>query len=278
MNHYSISIFSFLIGICYFVQPQNLRAQQTEFGVLVGAGTYYGDLNPRYGMRFLGPGANLLLRKNYDGRICIKGTLAYNYLWANDSLSNSEYAQARNLSFFSHTFSGSVQMEFNFQPFHIANNRSAKEKKASPYLATGLSVVYFSPKANYLGGTYSLRDMGTEGQPLGSEYAKVSPAWLLGGGIKYDLTPNWSFNLEIMGHLLFTDYLDDVSGTYADVSVVEGHHGTAAAALSDRSLEVGDTRVGGAGRQRGDTRGKDAYLSLQMGFVYRFININCPAY
>jgi hypothetical protein len=281
MNNRKHYILLLVIGIYCALSPKKVIAQKTEIGAMAGAAFYYGDLNPRYGVRFPGGGGNMLLRQNFDGRMCVKGTIGYSYLWADDALSNSAYAQARNLRFFSHTYNGSVQLEFNFQPYHSANNySSSKDKKVSPYLATGLSIVYFNPRAEYLGGIYSLRDMGTEGQPLGSEYAKVSPAWLLGGGVKFDVSKTWSVNIEMMGHLLFTDYLDDVSGTYADFSVVEGHHGTAAAALSDRSLEVPDAtvRMGGAGRQRGDSRSKDAYLTIHIGLVYRFLQINCPAY
>ncbi len=275
-----MSILSYLSAttLLLFSLAFPLFGQQTEFGILAGVNSYYGDLNPRYDVRTPGGGMNLLLRRNYDGRICLKGTVGYAYLWGSDARSREEYFRARNLSFFSHTFHGSVQIEFNFQPFHAANNAGIKEKNTSPYLATGLAVELFNPRAMLLGGVYNLREMGTEGQPLGSEYKGVAPSWLLGGGIKTKLSRNWSLNIELMGHLLFTDYLDDVSGKYADFSIIEGHHGTAAARLADRSLEVGDSPFGSAGRQRGNTTDKDAYMSLHIGLVYRFLTLSCPAY
>ena len=138
-------------------------------------------------------------------------------------------------------------------------------------------MLFRSPKTKYRDAEYILRDMGTEGQNLGSEYKLVTPTFLVGGGFKIDINRNWSVNIEMMANLLFTDYLDDVSATYADARTVAANHGDVAGILSDRSIELGD-RLGSTGRQRGNSKDRDMYLTTSIGFAYRFLNINCPAY
>ena len=278
MSHSKIKLTTlFTIGILFLGFFQ-VNAQKWEFGALAGGSFYFGDLNPRYNFLSPGGGMNLLLRHNFDGRICVKGTIGYNYLWADDKNAKTEFARARNLSFFSNTFDGSIQVEFNFDPFHSGTRQQTRDKKATFYLSTGLGIVFFKPKTTYEGIVYDLRALGTEGQAVGDEYRTVTPAWLIGGGAKFDINRNWSINIEVMGTLTFSDYLDDVSGTYAHPSIINGHHGQIAAILADRSLEVGDIAIGEAGRQRGDSKSKDAYMSARIGLVYRFLDINCPTY
>jgi hypothetical protein len=119
--------------------------------------------------------------------------------------------------------------------------------------------------------------MGTEGQARGEEYGLVSAAVILGGGVKIDMNPSLSWNIEISGRLSFTDYLDDVSGVYGDPNAIAGSHGDIAAALADRSVEIGE-RIGRVGRQRGDSKSNDSYVFLTVGLAYRFRPLSCPAY
>lgn len=257
--------------------PLSAWAQRWETGFVVGAANYFGDLNPKFSPKFPSGAGNILVRRNLDGRICIKGSIGYAHVWADDKKSPNAYYRARNLNFSSHVFSGSLQVEFNFQPYHSDIN-SHKDKKIAPYLTTGLGMTYFNPRTTYEGVTYNLRDMGTEGQTPGDEYRLVKPEWVIGGGFKIDVSRRWSVNIEIMSHLLFTDYLDDVHGVYADSRIIAGYHGDVAAALADRSKEVGEVKMGVTGYQRGDTRSNDMYITAGIGLVYRFMNINCPAY
>lgn len=254
------------------------KAQKWEIGALAGASFYFGDLNPRYNFLSPGGGLNILARHNFDGRICVKAAVGYNYLWADDKNAKTEFAKARNLNFFSNTFDGSIQVEFNFDPYHNGSRQYATDKKSTFYLSTGFGLVAFSPKTKYNDAVYDLRSLGTEGQAKGDEYRTITPAWLIGGGGKIDINRNWSINIEVMGTLTFTDYLDDVSGTYAHPSIINGHHGEMAVRLADRSLEVGTVAIGQPNRQRGDSKSKDAYMSARIGLVYRFLNVNCPAY
>jgi hypothetical protein len=115
--------------------------------------------------------------------------------------------------------------------------------------------------------------LGTEGQPIGQEYNSISGGFVLGGGFKFDINRKVSVNIEVSTRFLFTDYLDDVSTVYPDISALESSRGTIAAALSDRSLIDG---IGEEGRQRGDTKGNDKYTFIGISIMRYFGGIECP--
>lgn len=267
-------LFPFLLGVC-LLWSSNVQAQKVELGFYGGAATYYGDLNPHFSARHFGPALGVLARRNLDGRVCLRFSASYAYLWADDAKSPSAFANARNLRFFSNSFEGAVVTEFNFQDF---NGGSREDVNVSPYLLAGVGLTYFNPKAEYKGGIYPLRSQGTEGQPPGQEYSLITPMVMLGGGIKVKLNVYWSLNVEVAYRATFSDYLDDVSGVYADYRTVTGHHGEAAGGLSDRSLEVGDVRIGRPGHQRGNSKNNDGFMLGTIGLSYRFMPLVCPAY
>ncbi|MBK8112273.1 MAG: hypothetical protein IPK46_19110, partial [Saprospiraceae bacterium] len=107
------------------------------------------------------------------------------------------------------------------------------------------------------GTWHALRPLGTEGQDLGAEYGRISGGFTIGGGFKWDLNRDISFNVEFSTRRLFTDYIDDVSTVYADNATILNRRGDIAAQLADRSLIEG---IGVAGRQRGNSKDNDQYL------------------
>jgi hypothetical protein len=69
-----------------------------------------------------------------------------------------------------------------------------------------------------------------------------------------------------------TDYLDDVSTSYAPDAFATGSLGYL---LSDRSYEKGVT-IGKQGRQRGNSLAKDAFATLHIGLSFNFQAYKCP--
>lgn len=145
----------------------------------------------------------------------------------------------------------------------------------TPYVFAGPALFYFNPQAEYEGRWYKLAPMGTEGQFRGEEYNTVQAALAYGLGLKLDFSYRWSLSVELNSRRLFTDYLDDVSGTYADIRDIRSLRGDLAAALADRS---GEARIGEPGRQRGNGKDNDVYLFLGIGLQYYFGEIRCPNY
>ena len=81
-----------------------------------------------------------------------------------------------------------------------------------------------------------LQPLGTEGQNLsgGKPYNLIQLAIPIGIGVKVRLPDNFDAHIEIGFRQLFTDYIDDVSGKYPDLSLFDDE---LTRALSERSRE-----------------------------------------
>lgn len=262
-----------LVGTSLSTQAQ----RGWEIGGWLGTSTYFGDLNTNYDLGSPGIAGGLIGRYNFNDRVCLKFSANYGNVEADDSDSRNAFERARNLSFQSTIIEGAAQIEFNFLPY----NHGSKDEFYTPYLFAGLNVFSFNPKAELNGDLIELRPLGTEGQFRGEEYYTVQGGFVFGGGFKFDLSYEWSVNIEVGVRYLFTDYLDDVSTTYPDLGDLEKLRGPDAPLLSDRSIPIpgiNDEQIGEEGRQRGDSNFNDSYVLMKVGFLYYFGDLRCPEY
>lgn len=270
----------FLICLLILATSQFTQAQYWEVGGAGGISFYHGDLATDFSMQPPGVAAGVHVRRNVDARLSLRMSAAFGTISAADFRSENPYNKARNLSFESTIFEGSVGVEFNFLPFHHHSKRSSKKNQFSPYMVAGFGIFYHNPKAEYKGSYYPLQALGTEGQAPGNEYSLVQPALILGGGFKIDINNEWGIIIEGATRILFFDYLDDVGGTYADKRLIANHRGSLASAavgLSDRSGEVGQN-LGTPGRQRGDSNTNDGYTMFTIGILYTMHQPECPSW
>jgi hypothetical protein len=173
----------------------------------------------------------------------------------------------RNLSFRSKILELSLLAEFHPLAWHAYNNGLALPR-CSPYLLGGIGLFSFDPKAKRDGNWLSLSSLHTEGQGF-VEYADRRPYQLtqcnipVGLGLKYELSTLLHARLEIVHRLLFTDYLDDVSGSYINPEAFYRNLPPAQAALA---AQLSDRRRPGSGKgeRRGNPDKKDAYFSVQV--------------
>jgi hypothetical protein len=124
-----------------------------------------------------------------------------------------------------------------------------------------------------------LRPLGTEGQFRREEYYTIQLGLEYGVGFKLDLSYEWSLNFELSARHLYTDYLDDVSGIYADPDQIRSLRGDIAVSLADRSIKidgVNDSQLGVPGTQRGNSNNNDTYVFLKVGLVRYFGSLPCP--
>jgi hypothetical protein len=87
-----------------------------------------------------------------------------------------------------------------------------------------------------------------------------------------------SLIFEVSHRFTNTDYLDDVSKTYAGPAVFPpgpGGQPSEAFLLQDRSYEYGDP-IGAPGRQRGWSKQKDQYLFAEVGLTFSLTSYKCP--
>jgi hypothetical protein len=95
-------------------------------------------------------------------------------------------------------------------------------------------------------------------------------------GVKYNLGRNVNLAFEISHRFTSTDYLDDVSTTYAGAGVFPPYGGkdTPAYLLQDRSYETG-SRIGVSGKQRGFSAQKDQYVFAELSISVAFSSYKC---
>lgn len=247
----------------------NLYAQKGwELGGWLGTSFYFGDLNNRLSITQPGIAGGLNARYNYNTRISTKYSLNYGRVGASDADSPNTFEQSRNLSFKSNIYDFTAAMEFNF--FNYVHGST--DEYATPYLLAGVNVFRWNPTAELNGQKYNLKDLGTEGQTVGNEYFGINGGLVVGGGYKWDISYDWSLNIEYSYRYLFTDYLDDVSGTYPNLTQLAQERGAAAAALSDRST----IELGQEGRQRGNSKDNDTYNFIGISLMKYFGRIECP--
>jgi hypothetical protein len=190
----------------------------------------------------------------------------------------------RNLSFNSNVWEASISGYFNFFKFMPG----VQGYNYTPYVSLGVGVFSYDPYA-YLGGQkYFLRPLGTEGQgdslyPGRKPYNSMSICFPLTVGFKYALNEDLNLFAELGYRFTNTDYLDDVSTTYAGPEAfppIPQPDGTYAPSpaflLQDRSYETG-TPIGIKGRQRGNSTQKDAYIMLHFGVSLNLSSYKCPS-
>lgn len=270
------------IGFLHSAQAQTTAmSQKIAIGVWAGTAHYAGDLAPSLDQyyRLFQPAAGIFNRVNINPRLAIKTGINVGRIIGDDAWSDNIYQQSRNLSFRSLIVEAGTQLEFNFFKYILGSKRN----RFTPYVFIGLAGFYHNPQALLNDEWHDLQPLGTEGQQF-PDYSGRQPYSLFqiaipyGGGFKFNVTKGFNVALEIGYRGTYTDYLDDVSTTYIDNSVIEaGQNGALAAALADRSGAVVDEPIGIEGTQRGNSQNVDAYLFTGIQLSYTFRSLKCPA-
>lgn len=253
----------------------SLYAQRNEIGLFLGTSYYLGDLNPSKQFFLAKPAGGLIYRYVFDRRWAIKMSGLYGTVYGDDS--KAKFNTVRNLSFKSPIFEISSQLELNFLPYATGNT---EKEYFTPYIFGGISVFSFNPKAKYNGTWYNLQPLGTEGQGTSvygtSPYSLTKISFPFGLGFKYSVGKNVCIGAEWGLRKTTTDYLDDVSTTYADPVILSAENTPIAAVLADRSGTANNT-----GLQRGNSGTKDWYSFAGAFVTFKFKaggNKSCPAY
>jgi opacity protein-like surface antigen len=266
---------------CLFAEraaAQNELSYVGELGLSVGAAHYFGDLNTTGALNAPKPAIGVYYRKYLNDYVGVRVHGRFLQLGYSDSYSKNEYQRRRNLSFNTNVWELALQGDFNFFKFEPGS----LYRRFSPYLTGGASIFHFNPYA-YLNGTkYFLQPLRTEGQgtalyPDRKPYSLVSYAWLIGGGFKYNISKKVNVGLEALYRFTQTDYLDDVSTTYAGLAAfppLANGQPSVAAQLQDRSGVMG-TPIGVPGRQRGNSRDKDQFVTLELTISILFTSYHC---
>jgi len=260
-----------ILSICLLVSTLPAKAQvfhtYSEFGIFGGGSAYIGELNPGNPFYSIRPAMGVLYRYSTSTRFSWRFMFNNARLQASDAASGVGYQQNRNLSFRTNLFELGTMLEFNYFPFESGDLAYI----ASPYMCLGLSGFYFNPKADFYGEWVALQPLNTEGQGTAAYrdrkvYSRFQPAIPFGMGVRVNIMPRLTLSAEWIMRKTFTDYLDDVSTTYADPDELVAAHGAYSALLADRSL----TNPGRSNMhlQRGNPATKDWFSTI--GFILSF--------
>jgi hypothetical protein len=260
---------------------QDAIVQEGEFGIGIGAGHYFGDLNTRGHFNRPKPAATIFFRKNFGNYIAGRIGATFAQVGYSDVYNtHNEYMYRRNLSFNSNVWELSLQGDFNFFRFMPGE----PQYNFTPYVTLGVGIFSYDPYA-YLGGEkYFLRQEGTEGQgsslyPDRKPYSTMAISFPIGAGIKYAINDRINIAFEILHRITSTDYLDDVSTTYVNPLAFWDPTSQIPAPpayfLHDRSYETGEP-IGIVGRQRGNSKQKDQFVTAMLHLTFNLQSYRCP--
>jgi opacity protein-like surface antigen len=245
-------------------------SQNLHLGVFGGASAYSGDLVEKFFPKKLTNGV-IGITANYElqDQIFIRAGFNYSVVGGDDKYSKDTALQHRNLSFETSIAEFSLTAEYYI--FNLYN------QKFSPYFFAGLAIFHFNPYAyDRNRQQVFLKPLSTEGQGL-SQYPDRKPYSLtqlaipFGGGIKYAFNDNVRLGLELGLRKLFTDYLDDVSTTYADYNDLLAAKGQLAVDMAYRGYEVtgGNPNYPAKNITRGGEKFKDWYYFAGLHLTFR---------
>ncbi len=268
-----------------------------DFGVNLGASNYLGELGGQEQTRrdfvfdlkwnrtqyVIGA----FTRYKVSPKLALNVGLNYGRIHGSDYNSKNPARVARNLSFTNDIYELSGRVEITLYYDNDVGGRGYYNPDFRIYGFVGAGLMHHNPKATYQGPLSEYNNNEYELQPLKTEgfsynlWQFTIPA---GIGLYFTHKKVHRFGWEIGYRILFTDHLDDVSGTYAYPDELGGDDLVLAQALSNRTTEESlaqaaiyaeeydmDTPNAGsyaAGEQRGSATYNDGYLFTQFSYSY----------
>jgi hypothetical protein len=280
MKHIFTYPTALLLGLALLATPEadaqqfSKRKQYNSVGFSLNAMNYFGDVTPEpdfTSFRFAStrPNVGISFTRRFYPRISGRVALNYGRIVGDDAKAASaadpdgRFRYYRNANFRNDILEASGVIIVDL----IENrNNYLKRPDFVPYVFAGVAGFYHSPQGQDASGTFiDLQPLKTEGQDEG--YSKTQFAIPFGGGVRYRINRNFDASLEIGWRKTFTDYIDDVGGTYAPFDKLV----TAEQQYFGRGISRPEKTPGfdNPGVQRGDLKGKtDWYITTGLSLNY----------
>ncbi|HET6226729.1 MAG TPA: DUF6089 family protein [Bacteroidia bacterium] len=249
-----------------------------DFGIHLGASNYLGEIGGKEGPRrnFV---SDMKLNKTqfaFGGFARHKvlpilyGKVGLNWLRIEgaDRYSKNPGRVGRNLSFRNDIIEAELQAQIFFYDIQDLGKTYKYQNDFKMYAFGGVGCFYSNPKAYYNGKWVALQPLQTEGK----KYSRINASIPLGLGLCFTLSKRHRIGWEFEWRTTFTDYLDDISGVYADPADLNSD---LAVALANRRGELGGDQPGVPepknyipGQKRGDATHNDSYLSTSFYYSY----------
>lgn len=230
----------FCAGIATVASAQEVDRAMT-LSVFTGAMNYQGDLKPNnFTSNHCSFTTGISVRKPLNYWFALRGGVNVGSIEASDAW-NDEDLRPRNLSFNTTVKEAYLGLEISI--LDISTGRF------TPYVYAGVAAFHFNPWTRDRNNEkVYLQPLGTEGQgiagnPQAKPYKLTQFCLPFGGGIRVALSDAIRLGIEFNQRKTFTDYLDDVSGTYADADALMQAHGPMAVDLAYRADELPNARA-----------------------------------
>jgi hypothetical protein len=257
-----------------FNTQRNWSLHKKELQIGFGATQFNGDLGGSVGVgrdyslkdidiQATGLAGWLGYRQRFHPYFATTTSLCVFQLKADDKWSEEPIRNMRSLNFQSLSFEVQQRLEFIFAAnekfgsiFNLPGNYSKKSRSQQYYVFAGLGLLYFNPKSEYIDGSMvALRPLKTEGQStMYSPFTLTIPS---GFGFRMGVSRMWRVGMELAYVKTFSDYVDDVSTTYADPAQLSSPQ---AIYFSNPS----GNPIFNPGEKRGDPNQKDAYYHVNL--------------
>jgi len=231
-------------------------------------------------------GANLGFRYFLKQRLAAQATLTFGMISGSDKQTTEHFRSDRDLSFRSPIYEFNVRIDYKIRkekPGHVYDLKGVRGERAVKlvtYAFIGVGAFGFNPKAKIDGQWVALQPLGTEGQnfiPTRHRYARVQLCIPMGIQVKYLANRYWSYSFEVGPRFTFTDYIDDVSTTYANPDMVAQADNSVPDYIAKRLADPGYDRhkatdgvsYGYYNEQRGDPYDKDFYMFAMISVHYK---------
>lgn len=271
-----ITMFKKGVILLLLVLISNVSSAQIEIFGAAGSSHFLGDLggkpirgtndisdldllSTRWG---IAAGARIFLTK----KLAIRANIIAAQVSGDDKYTINTERNGRNSNFFSPIVEGSAMFEF-----HLSRKLSRYgDGSGGLYVFGGVGMFYFEPKTKYDGEVVNLRPLGTEGQYYRDDldpYKNTSYCIPFGIGYRFALRNGGLLGIELNTRKTFTDYIDDVSTTFADKDLLLQSNGPLAVILSDRSTSTipGFSEPGAI---RGNPNNNDTYFFLFLTYSH----------
>jgi len=240
-----------------------------DFGGNLGGTNYLGEMGGNAGKgrdfvydmkmsktRYIAGG---FARYKYSQYLSFKGSINYVRISGADATSTNYGRRGRNLSFVNGIVDAEAIAQFFFYQINDVGGSYKYKNDIRFYVFGGGTEFYSNPKTSYEGKMVALRPLKTEGES--KPYPLFNFGIPMGFGAYMTIQRIIRVGIEFTYVKTFTDYLDDVSKTYASPAVLQN---PTAIALANRSAEYTSDPAYLAqytpGSRRGDPKNKDTYM------------------
>ncbi len=182
-----------------------LSAQNSEFGLMVGASVYTGDIevNVNNFLPQTSPAVGIFARQHFSEKFAVRAMISIGGLKGDEKkYVTDKQRELRGFNFKSTVAELAVIPEF--RPFSLGNVHF--------FAFAGLTAIYVNPKPYFNEQTTNASNASVA-EDKGQKYPKIALGIPVGGGLQWYMNETTALGAELGMRKTFTDYIDGFSAT-----------------------------------------------------------------